>query len=179
MNNRQCVCVGGWWVLTQEVVVWVPYPKLGWAAWLREAGPEREIQRRFCLLQLVLSTALDHHPPPGSGAWPGKGGDLWVRLHPCPKRASESQDGNTPHVPRACQGLWARTDCMGGGRETWKARPQGSQQSARPAPCPPPRSITHPGQAPQGLPTHRRNQGPSGAAEGPDAETNMFCLQAQ
>ena len=49
---------------------------------------------------------------------------------------------------------------------------------------PPPGSITHPCQALKGLPAHKRDRGPAhicqaGAAEGQDAETNLFCLQVQ
>lgn len=47
--------VWGWGVRTQDLGVWVPSRKLGWVAWLREADPQQEIQRRV----LPVATASD------------------------------------------------------------------------------------------------------------------------
>lgn len=84
VNSRECVGLR-LRVLTQAVAVWVPCPRPGQVARLREVGPEQEIQRR--VLPAATCPFPSFRPLPGSGAWPGKmrwagGGALPVRLHP-------------------------------------------------------------------------------------------------
>lgn len=142
-----------------DVWVWdwgLPCPKLGWGAWLEEADPGQAIP---CMppVPTVLSTASV-----SSLEWSLAREDEMGRLSQAGstavlKRPQRFSEGTLLHIPRDCQGVWARTDSTGRGRRSWEARPQRSlqpcgKQSAHSAPTQCPGSISGPCQAPKGLP---------------------------
>lgn len=99
---------------------------LGLGALCPQMGGGRVQQRRWCVCPLFAPCPFySIGPRPGSGA------------RPCPKTASEMQPGDLPahppHIPRACQGPWGRTE---GTEERGARSPMGSRGSALAPPSP-------------------------------------------
>lgn len=98
---------------------------------------------------------------------------------PRPQIASKIQEENTPACPQGLPGSVGK-DRLHGRREGVLGGKTPEEPAEGPL-CPltlPSGSITHPRRAPRGLPAHRRDQGPAGAAERQDGETIQSVVPA-